>query len=179
MDRFPLCWKGKTVGEMDVEREALYTWFSARGHLPESGLWCAWAVGEQGELRLGVLEPVGDQFRIRRKFSERMCRPLGRLRRCEVRPAGTAGKEETWIETNAPETLFCTPWLRQQLRGIKGAQTRMTQGLRWLALEYDRKKPFPIPGLFCLAEVRKISGRECVIYRFDQNEWPVWPEETE
>ena len=178
MDRFPLCWKGKTVGEMDVERESLYTWFSVRGHLPEGGLWCAWAVGEQGELRLGVLEPVGDQFQIRRNFSDRMCRPLGKLRRCEVRAAGAEAKEEAWLVVNTPEKLFSTPFLRQQLRGIQGVRTRTSQGLRWLAVEYDRKKPFPLPGLFCLAEIRKIGEREYVVYRFDSREWPVWPGEA-
>ena len=50
---------GRVVGELIAEREALYTWFEARCRLPEPGLWCAWAVGDREELRLGVLEPAG------------------------------------------------------------------------------------------------------------------------
>ena len=37
MDKFPLIWAGNPVGELTVEREALYTWFTARCHLPEGG----------------------------------------------------------------------------------------------------------------------------------------------
>ena len=59
-DKFPLLLDGRAEGELTVEREALYTWFNARCRLPEEGgLWCAWAVGQAGSLRLGVLEPVG------------------------------------------------------------------------------------------------------------------------
>ena len=41
MDKFPLLWDGRSVGELTTEREALYTWFEARCRLPEKGLWCA------------------------------------------------------------------------------------------------------------------------------------------
>lgn len=61
MDKFPLMQGGVSVGELITEQEALYTWFEARCRLPGEGLWCAWAVGDRGELRLGVLEPCGDR----------------------------------------------------------------------------------------------------------------------
>ena len=64
---------GRAAGELIVEQEALYTWFDARCRLPEEGrLWCAWAVGEKDSLRLGVLEPSGQEAVIRRRFSRRM-----------------------------------------------------------------------------------------------------------
>ena len=69
MDKFPLMQDGRPVGELITEREALYTWYEARCRLPGEGLWCAWAVGDRGELRLGVLEPCGDRASIRRRFS--------------------------------------------------------------------------------------------------------------
>ena len=53
MDKFPLMQGGVSVGELITEKEALYTWFEARCRLPGEGLWCAWAVGDRGELRLG------------------------------------------------------------------------------------------------------------------------------
>ena len=71
MDKFPLMQGCFSVGELITEQEALYTWFEARGRLPGEGLWCAWAVGDRGELRLGVLEPCGDRATIRRRFSAR------------------------------------------------------------------------------------------------------------
>ena len=55
MDKFPLLWEGKALGELIVEQEALYTWFTVRCRLPGEGIWCAWAVGDRGELRLGVV----------------------------------------------------------------------------------------------------------------------------
>ena len=80
MDKFPLMQGGVSVGELITEQEALYTWFEARCRLPGEGLWCAWAVGDRGELRLGVLEPCGDRATIRRRFSARLTAPLGKLR---------------------------------------------------------------------------------------------------
>ena len=91
MDKFPLIWAGNPVGELTVEREALYTWFTARCHLPEEGLWCAWVVGAEGELRLGILEPNGEEASIRRRFSDHMTGPIGRLIRGEARPAMEEG----------------------------------------------------------------------------------------
>ena len=88
MDRFPVLWNGASAGELTTEREGLYTCFHVHCHPPENGVWCAWAVGEQGELRLGVLEPSGGAFVLRRRFSDHMTVPAGRLLRGELRPAG-------------------------------------------------------------------------------------------
>lgn len=170
MDKFPLTWEGGSVGELTLEAEPLYTWFTARCRLPEEGLWCAWAVGDKGELRLGVLEPQGDRAAIRRRFSRTMTAPLGKLLRGEIRPAGG----ETWEAAPSPESLFRTPWLRQQLRGISGALTGKAGEKRLLALPYDPAKPFPLPPLFCLARVRTIRGARFVVYAFDEKEWPVF-----
>ena len=38
MDKFPLLWKKNSLGELTTEREALYTWFTARCRLPGKGL---------------------------------------------------------------------------------------------------------------------------------------------
>ena len=95
MDKFPLMQGGVSVGELITEQEALYTWFEARCRLPGEGLWCAWAVGDRGELRLGVLEPCGDRATIRRRFSARLTAPSGAAAPCAGRPcpggAGAAG----------------------------------------------------------------------------------------
>ena len=169
MDKFPLLWEGKAIGEMSVEREALYTWFTARCRLPGEGIWCAWAVGDGGELRLGVVEP---QNGIRRRFSRQMTAPLGKLLRGELRPAGD--RAETWAAAPEPDHLFRTPWLRRQLRGIQGALTRMAGEVRLLALPYDAKKPFPMTPLFCLAQPKEIGGKQYMVYAFDGKEWPVF-----
>ena len=108
MDKFPLLRDGRPAGELIAEREALYTWFEARCPLPGEGLWCAWAVGDLGELRLGILEPVGDLASIRRRFSARLTDPLGRLQWGEIRPACPA-ETGAWTPLTAPEALFAPP----------------------------------------------------------------------
>lgn len=171
MDKFPLLWSGRPAGELATEKEPLYTWFTARCHLPEEGLWCAWAVGEQGELRLGVLEPEGGQMSIRRRFSDRMTAPLGRLLRGEVRSA--VEDASVWEAVPEPERFFRTPWLRRQLRGVKGALTRRGEGWRQLALPYDPRKPYPLVPMFCLSRIRRLGEERYVIYTFDRQEWPI------
>ena len=172
MDKFPLLLNGRPAGELTAEREGLYTWFSARCPLPE-GLWCAWAVGDRGELRLGVLEPAGTQGSIRRRFSGRLTAPLGRLLRGEVRPAADR-EPEHWDPVPDPERLFRAPWLSQRLRGVQGALTRMADQTRYLALPYDRGKPFPLATLFCFAHIRNIGEASYVVYAFDRQERPVF-----
>ena len=172
MDKFPLLLEGSPAGELIAEPEGLYTWFSARCPLPD-GLWCAWAVGDRGELRLGVLKPEGTQGTIRRRFSRQLTAPLGRLLRGEARPAG-AREPETWEPAPAPDQLFRAPWLRQRLKGVQGARTRRAGAVRYLALPYDRGKPFPLATLFCFARLRAIGGASYVVYAFDAQERPLF-----
>lgn len=172
MDKFPLLLDGRPAGELSTEQEGLYTWFSARCSLPE-GLWCAWAVGDRGELRLGVLEPAGNQGTIRRRFSGQLTAPLGRLLRGEIRPAGVR-EPESWEPLPTPESLFRAPWLRQRLKGVQGALTRKTADIRYLALPYDKGKPFPLTTLFCFARLRKIGPSFYVVYSFDGQERPLF-----
>lgn len=171
MDKFPLCWNGKALGEMMVEAEPLYSCFSARCRLPWQGLWCVWLVGEKGELRLGVPEPQEDGAAIRRRFSNRMTAPLGRLLRGELRPAASA-------ETAPWEAVACdsfqTPWLRRQLQEMNGALMRQTGRCRFLAVPYDERYPFPLPPLFCFARIRQIAGEAYAVFAFNQEEWPVF-----
>ena len=170
MDKFPLLWEGKAIGELSAEQATLYTGFTVRCRLPGEDIWCAWAVGDRGELRLGVVEP---QNGIRRRFSHQMTAPLGKLLRGELRPAGDR-TEENWTAAPEPDRLFRTPWLRRQLRDVRGALTRTAEAGRFLALPYDEKQPFPLTPLFCLAQPRNIGGKRYLVYAFDGKEWPVF-----
>jgi hypothetical protein len=175
MDKFPLYRMGKQLGELTAEREALYTWFEARCRLPGPGLWCAWAVGDRGELRLGVLEPAGERAVIRRRFSDRMTGPLGKILRGEVRAASpSAAETENWETLGDPVRLFRTQALREQLRWAEGALTRGTDQRRYVAIPYDPKRPFPLTGMFCFARIRSIQGRPYAVFAFDREELPVF-----
>lgn len=98
MDKYPVFQEEQAAGELTVTPETLYTAFSVscRGR---EGLWCAWAVGETGNLRIGVLEPENGCLQIRRRFSKRLTDPLGPILRGELAPfrrgAGALGTAET------------------------------------------------------------------------------------
>lgn len=173
MDKFPLLRDGRPAGELIAEREALYTWFEARCPLPGEGLWCAWAVGDLGELRLGILEPVGDLASIRRRFSARLTDPLGRLQWGEIRPACPA-ETGAWTPLTAPEALFRAPGLRRELGRTPGVLTRSAGGRREVAVPYDPARPFPLTGLFCFARICRIGGRNYAVFAFDREERPVF-----
>lgn len=172
MDKFPLYLEKKSVGELTVEPEALYTWFTARCPLPDQALWCAWAVGDAGELRLGILEPAGGESVIRRRFSQQLTKPLGKLVRGEVRPAVSASGGE-WEHLSQPEQEFHTPWLRRCL-GQQKCLLRRTGELRLVALPWDPKKPFALAPVFCFAALRRVQGREAAVVAFDPEEEPVF-----
>ena len=170
MDRFPLLFGGRAVGELTTEWEGLYLCFSAVCRLPEEGLWSVWAVGEQGDLRLGILEPSSGRYVLRRRFSGQMTAPVGRILRGEVR--GSERGAETWSLAAYPERLFRTPWLREQLRGMKGVLAD-GRGRRRVAIPYDPERPFPLAAMFCFARICRIGEGLYAVYCFDGREWPV------
>lgn len=177
MDKFPLYREGRQAGELTVTREGLYDCFLAECRLPESPVYRAFAVGERGVLRLGVLEPQRGMFRISRRVPARETESLGKLLRGEARPPE---EEKTfapggWQAVLAPEKLFRSGFLRQQLRGATGVLTREESGCRLLALPFDPHRPFLLTALFCFARIRKIGGGDYAIFAFDKGENPVFP----
>lgn len=174
MDKYPLTYAGKTVGELNCEREGLYTWFSVSCHPPEDGVWCAWAIGECGELRLGVLEPTGRQFGICRRFSGHQTEPLGQLCRGEIRLQSQVCETE-WELLNQPEQRFHSPWLCTQIRNSPGVMTRREGERQLLAFPWDKKRPFPLVELFCFAREMCVCQKKCLVFAFDREERPVFP----
>ena len=173
MDKFPICWKEKAVGELMVEQDSLYTCFAARACLPEDGLWSAWVIGTGGELRLGVLEPEEQGGVIRRRFSDRMVLPLGKLMRGEMRPVPT---DHLWEPVLKPEERFHTKRLRESLSGQKGVLAKQWESGFRIAIPYDKGKNFPLVDFFCFAELLEINGRRYAVFCFDREERIVFGE---
>ena len=165
MDKVPLLESGRQIGTLAAEASGLYTLFTAEGMLPDRELWCAWVVGDRGELRLGVLEPRGPRGIIRRKLSRRETDPLGRLLRGELRPAG----EPAWRPLTQQEA--------ERLKDPAGALVREKEGHWELALPFDPKKPFPLTKLFCLGAIRQVGEKRCVVFWFDRERQPCLPPE--
>jgi len=176
VDKVPLLRNGSAAGELTVEREALYTCFSVNCRESGEGLWCAWAVGERGDLRLGVLAPSNGELVLCRRFSTRMTAPVGRILRGEVRAVGEAAEVE-WQPACQPECLFRTPWIRRQLRGAQGVLCGRTSACR-VAIPYDPSRPFPLAAMFCFARICRIGGKRYAVYCFDAGEQPVMQEKN-
>ena len=160
MDKFPLMQGGVSVGELITEQEALYTWFEARCRLPGEGLWCAWAVGDRGELRLGVLEPCGDQGHNPAAVFRPADSPSGKAAAGGDPPCPSAGAGGLDAAGATRQCCLRSPWLREQLHLVPGVLVREEQGRRELAVPYDVGRPFPLTALFCFAHIRRIHGRE-------------------
>lgn len=178
MELVPICWGEASVGELRVEPQGLYTCFSACCHLPDSGLWCVWAVGDRGELRVGVAEPQGDMATISRRFSGQQTQTLGGLRRALLRPAGEQSQKcQDWQPLGRPEQWFSTPWLRAQLSQLQGVLIHRTEEGCRLAIPWDCGKPFPLTQLFCLASLCQLEGGPYLIFNFDRRETPIFGQE--
>lgn len=172
MDRFPLMWRGAEVGEVTVARDGLYVCFSAAAQILE-GLWCVWIVGEQGEFRLGVLEPRDGQSVIRRRISGRMTAPFGRLLRGEVR--SVSRETSGWECASSPAGLFRSEWLRRRLELCEMGWFRREPGRLYLAVPYGVRTPFRLETLFCFAHIREICGERYAVFLFDEAERPLFP----
>lgn len=171
MERVPVLYQGRPMGELTARQEGEDTCFCALCRGPEQGLWCLWAVGSGGELRLGLPE----NGRLARRFSPRLTSPLGQLRYGELRPAAPPKKQEHWQSAADPAALFQTPWLRKALSSQQGVLTCRRGEQRFLALPFSREKPFPLPSLFCFASIRTIGAAAYAVFAFDGKEWPIDP----
>lgn len=175
MDRFPLYLDGETAGELTVTQEPPYLQFEAICRTDRRDILRAYAVGETGEIRLGVLEPISGKLLIRRRLSVREASPAGRILRGEARLLMPEEKKDVpWQSVVAPEYLFHSSFLREQLRGVPGVLTRQEGGFRYLALPFDRRRPFLLTSLFCFARILWIGGAEYAVFAFDQGENPVF-----
>ena len=179
MDRIPLLCQGKRIGEAEAERQSLYLCLRIRAPL-RNGLWCAWAVGSGGEIRIGTLEPSGTQAGIVRRFSRQSLAPIGDLLCVELRPVGASPVTDVSPVLDTPTV---SQWrraganplrelrFRRQIQNIRGVLEREERDRRCLAFPIENA--FPIPELFCFARARRIGGRNYWVFAFDSRQWPV------
>lgn len=171
MDRFPVTQEGRAVGELTVVRDGLYAAFSLTCHPWMDGVCRAFILGERGELRLGVPVPSGGEFALYRRIALREVETVGVLRSAELRaceePSGV------WKSVRQPEELFRDSFLRSRILGVRNVRVRRTPNGLFLALPFERGKPFPLPALFCFARIQCVCGVCCVVYAFDTQGNPV------
>lgn len=174
MEKLAILLDGRKCGEVSVQEQGLYRDYRAECELKMgSEPVRLFLVGEQGELRLGVPQPEGGRFVLRRQLSAKEAGGAGRLLRGELRPF--VSREGSWQSVPEPWELFRENQLRRQLQGIQGALVYHGGNRRFVALPFDTGKPFPLTDMFCLARVRRIGQREYAVFCFDREERPVLP----
>jgi hypothetical protein len=177
VDRYPVFLDGAPAGELSVTPDRLYVCCEVICRLPQAGVYRAVAVGGAGEVLLGVPEPERERFVLRRRLSAKCLAAAGPLERCELRRgagAGAAPDASRWRREDRPEELFRGAFLRERLRDAGECLAYTEGGARLLAIPYDRRRPFPLPALFCFARIRRIGGRCYAVYAFDAEEKPVF-----
>ena len=178
MDKFPVLFGGKcSVGELTVDCKGCYTDFTAQIYLSKDGLWCLWAIGDKGELRLGVLEPKDGNAFLRKRFSDQLVLPIGEVVRGEIYPVGEGSYE--WEPVTSVEQVFTSAWLRKRLCRQDGMLRKRCGSGQYIAIPHDKGSEFTVIDLFCFARFKSIAERSYLMLCFDEEERVVFgPDET-
>lgn len=142
------------------------------------GLYKAWLQGPGGRVLLGTLIPEGGALRLRRVMEVSALERQGAWPStgAEVALAYAFSPEAPpppgWCWTDCPRRLLEDPVLSQCLRGTKRALLNRDMEGFFLAFPWSCHESFPIPPLFCLAQLRLLGGKRYVIFRFSRQGRP-------
>lgn len=176
--RFPL----GTQGIMKVREEGPRVVIEARLPDDNRGLYKASLTGAGGQVLLGTLIPEKGVLTLRRTLS------VDQLRRQGAWPPtggavvlafpATGGLDacpEGWQWQPPPLDRVTDPPLQQGMRRLSRVLLRW-EGERFsMALPWSPGQPFPLPPLFCLSRLVRLSGRWWLVFAFDRVGRPVVP----
>jgi len=125
---------------------------------------------------LGTLCPGQNGAKLTCRISK------SRLERCGCWPivwaqsvqSGSFERESFWKQELHPEQMVSDSVLREALANRSMLLKRGEDGFD-LAAAFDPNRPFPLTPLFCLARIRAVEGRTCVVFRFDGEGNPIVP----
>ena len=146
------------------------------------GLYRAWVCGPTARCLLGTMTPSGGRLVLRRVL------PVDDLRARGCWPV-TAVEEELFFPFHAPAQPpppagwrhspaldFPDPPVALAYRAAPSGLCRdEPDGGLTLAYPFLPGRPFPLVPLFCLARLRRIEGREYLLFSFDREKNPVLP----
>lgn len=155
---------GRAAGTLRTEPDGTDTCFSLSCRLGP-GLWRLWAEGTAGRLLLGTLEG-GGPVTLRRRFSDRLVRPVGTVVRGLAEEVGAA-RADAWRPAREVPSFPAAAALPE------GALVRRAGSVWLAAVPCVEDAPFPLTELFCLARIETVAGRRCVVFAFDASGWPV------
>ena len=168
-----------------MERQGLYTHFSACCGARQGRLYSLVLEGERGEAPLGVPEWQDGCFVLKRTLANHAWSGIGVVQRASlyVRGAAESGSaapeevvEEGWILLRHPEYFFRT--LSPQLSGVPDCYWKPEGGGRSLAVPIEDGHPFLLPRYFCFARIERLWGKAYAVFTFDEAGQPVLPEES-
>ncbi|MBS6532243.1 MAG: hypothetical protein KH338_01260 [Oscillospiraceae bacterium] len=175
------CWDMEGGGTLSLEEEGLRLRLRAVRPDDGRGLYKAWVRGWGGSLLLGTLAPENGGLALSRTLSRSALEQAG----CWPVTGGntvlvfsfTEQKEEgeMWRPEPDPARLCMDPLLRKLLRGRTSFFSSQEGEIRLLAAPFSPHEEFPLPVLFCLAQVEERAGRLWLVWRFDRAGVPVIP----
>jgi len=174
----PLYRDGAEAGTLERREEGLYDVFSVRCTGEPGEVLRCWAVGEK-EVLLGVLEPVGGGYALRRRCSRNSLKELGTLR-CGVLRAGEAVKAEKpekpfgWTPCSKPGRFARDPILLARIQGASGLLVKSDGREVRLALPWRQNGPLPCEALFCLLRPAVIGGGLFLVLRLEKGVPVPW-----
>ena len=174
MEKVVICKDGEVCGELTVQRQGLY--LACRAVCAPGSCRVPMrlaAVGERGELHLGIPQPENGRFVLVRQLPAKEFLQIGTLLRGQLRLPGET--DCRWEKTETPEEVTRDEHLRELLRCAKGALVCRSGNCRMLALPFASDRPFPLTELFTLARITCIDGREFAAFLFDGSGCPVFP----
>ncbi len=172
---YPVLYQGEQAGQVTLTARGGQVQAVVSCRRDNTGLFRAYLLCEKGEYPLGVLEPRGEHMGLRRTVRAGELQALGTVWRGEMRMSYAFSRSDGWEALEAGTGFFQKdPWLSRQAAGLSGALWRREGGLRLLAIPWSPDHPFPLPALFCFARTQVIRGSACVVYRFDEEERPVF-----
>ena len=177
------------MGQQQMEGGGLLTWWEEGTQVrlevsyprDDRGLYKAWALGgEGGSFLLGTLAPERGALRLARRVSRQSllqagCWPVTGGRVLLVYPFSNPPCGEKWRRELCPERLCRDPLVQAALRGRGDLYSRETGGGAQLSAPFRPEEPFPLPLLFCLAQVERRGEGLWLVWAFDRGKNPMIP----
>lgn len=181
-------------GQMTLRESAGKVHVAVQRPGPGQGLYRAYLLGKGGRLDLGTLLPEGGGLRLQRAYSldhlrRQGCWPAtgGRLEltyafgqgRPAASPSGPSSIPKGWHLCRRPEGLFGEDPVLSQAAAQAGpcCLCRREAGDFCLAYPWQPQRPFPVPPIFCFAQVKRFQGQPHVTYHFTREGRPAFWEE--
>ncbi len=142
------------------------------------GLYKVWLRGGRGEILLGTLIPEGGALRLRRVMEVALLErqgawpPTGADIAMTYPFAAEAPPPAEWCWTDCPGKLLEDPGLSRCIERVKRSLLRRDMEGFFLAFPWSPQTPFPLPPLFCLAQIGQLAGKEHVLFRFSRQGRP-------